>query len=365
MSLWRLSKDGAFERADGGIDFPLEAPCFELAPCAAHRDGSPLLIVSGPAVPLSLSFSKAGKWIGKDLPALSETDKPPPALGACVIGDLDGDGRWDVLQPGESSSHLWRGSGEGLTGPATVALSNGANDAKDGAERRTPSSAHHWALGDFDQDGFPDLFLTGEKGGALWENDGKGSFRKVTHAAGSLSYKLPAGVADCLATDLNHDGRTDLCLLYAQSTMLYHFNRGFRCFGEEGELRLIEGELGQSSGAVADFNGDGSLDLVVALADGRLLCYYNRAFERALLRLLLEPGLPAPITVSVWPEEKNSRVSLGVYQVFSSPMHTLVTLGDNSSCVLKWRIRGGPEQAKVVRLPPDSPVGGFAVTIGR
>ena len=69
-------------------------------------------------------------------------------------------------------------------------------------------------------------------------NAGAGRFRPVLRYAGSVGHKLHPGAADCLATDLNHDGRPDLALLYAKGRFLYHFNRGYRCMGEEGELTL-------------------------------------------------------------------------------------------------------------------------------
>ena len=51
---------------------------------------------------------------------------------------------------------------------------------------------------------------------------------------------------------------------------MYHFNRGFRYFGEEGRLRLTDVEaenemaVGQRACAIGDFNRDGYLDLAAA-----------------------------------------------------------------------------------------------------
>jgi len=55
------------------------------------------------------------------------------------------------------------------------------------------------------------------------------------------------------------------------------------------DLRL--GDVpGQVACAVADFNGDGSLDLAVALTDGRVRCFYNDSFNKPLLRVGLVAG---------------------------------------------------------------------------
>jgi hypothetical protein len=343
VSLWRLAQAGTFERADGGKGFPYAGRCLGLSACARHREGAPSLVLSGTTDACLLRYS-GSKWESESL----LRDSPTPANAPCIVADLDGDGWWDLLQLGRQSSLLFRGGAGGLSKPAPCNL------AVDGETCR-------WTLGDFNQDGFLDVFVVGEKGNALWENNGKGEFRDVTHAAGSLSYKSPPGVADCLATDLNHDGRTDLCLCYSKSMLLYHFNRGFRCFGEEGELRLSQGEAGQWGAAVADFNGDGSLDLVVALADGRLRCYYNRAFEQPMLRVSLKPKVPAPVTVSVWPSS-DSDVSRGMFLVPPSPGWALVALRDKGPVLLKWHVPGGARQ-KLVPLPASIPISGVEVVL--
>ena len=117
--------------------------------------------------------------------------------------------------------------------------------------------------------------MSGPKQNLLWENDGKGGFREVSNWAGSLSYKAQPGASACAAADLNHDGRPDLILCYAEAGFVYHFNRGFRCLGEEGDLRLEQVEEGPKPDSfgvrrcvAADFNADGAEDLAVAFAGG-------------------------------------------------------------------------------------------------
>jgi hypothetical protein len=265
-----------------------------------------------------------------------------------VVADVDGDGWWDVLQPGAAAGILWRGGARGFEPPVASTLAG--------------RGLGHWTLGDFNQDGFLDIFLAGESDRALWENNGRGEFNDVTLAAGSLSYKLPPGIAGCLAADLNHDGRTDLGLCYAKSAFLYHFNRGFRCFGEEGEVRLPEGEGGQQACAVADFNGDGSLDLAVALANRQLRCYYNRAAEQPMLGLSLKPGRPGPVTVSLWPVDQ-ADASLGTYNVHPHPVQTIATPRGSGPFVLKWRMGGGPERIQTITLPSAQPPGSVNILL--
>lgn len=342
VSLWRLSTAGVFERADGGRGFAYPGCCLGLSACARHRDGAAAILVSGTTNACLLRYASSN-WEAEVL-SVGPDMRANPCVGSAIVADLDGDGWWDLLQLQRTSSLLWKGGAGGFSPPSRCGLAARGNTCR-------------WTLGDFNQDGFLDVFLAGEKSNALWENNGQGQFRDVTQAAGSLSYKLPAGVVDCLAADLNHDGRTDLCLFYAQSTWLYPFNRGFRCFGEEGELRLPESEAGQLAGVVGDFNGDGSLDLVVALADGRLRCYYNHAVEQPMLRLSLKPNRPGPVTVSVWLEGV-ADASLGAVLVLPPPTRTVVTLRNKEPVLLKWPVPGRGGRQQVIRLPGEIPIAG-------
>ena len=169
---------------------------------------------------------------------------------------------------------LWQGRAGGFEAPARCAVRGGPRACV--------------ALGDFDGDGCLDLFVSDGRDNQLWENDGKGRFRAVIAHAGSLSYKAPVGASACAATDLNHDGRPDLALCYADAGWVYHFNRGCRCFGEEGGLRLVgarfadgPAEAGVRACAIADFNADGGLDVAVAFVGGELYGYYNDLCDRA------------------------------------------------------------------------------------
>lgn len=63
------------------------------------------------------------------------------------------------------------------------------------------------AVGDFDNDGFPDLYVTGYGSNALYRNNGRGGFADVTAAAGvaARGWSASAGFFD-----YDRDGRLDL-----------------------------------------------------------------------------------------------------------------------------------------------------------
>ncbi len=62
-------------------------------------------------------------------------------------------------------------------------------------------------IGDYDNDGFPDVFVTGLMTAALYHNNGDGTFTDSTTTAGIVPSGFGAG---CCWTDLDHDGNLDL-----------------------------------------------------------------------------------------------------------------------------------------------------------
>lgn len=338
-------EDGSFAPLRGLRQPRWPSRCGALAALSACHDGSAGLLVSADW-PHVFTWDAGGGSIAA-LPGDRTGCEAGGAGASCIAADWDGDGRADVLQLRDKASLLWRGTQEGFAEPTPCAMVSGGSPAR-------------WCVGDFDADGRPDLYVSGTKANQLWENAGAGRFRPVIDQAGSLQFRNQPGAADCLATDLNHDGRPDLALLFEKGHFLYHFNRGYRCLAEEGELKLeakpadraLSAARGPMRAAAGDFDGDGWLDLAVAFATGEVDCFLNggRAGRPRApgLWIQLPPGRTGPVTVSVW-QGTPRPFCVGTYLLAGHDPPTWATLRKPGACTLQWRLPGGRRRTMVVQ----------------
>lgn len=129
------------------------------------------------------------------------------------------------------------------------------------------------AIGDFDNDGLSDVFLTGNMvTNKLYLNQGELKFKDVSEEAGILgSYKWKSGVA---LVDINNDGWLDIYVCATISpdsvlrTNMLFVNQGL---SEDGKLKFVDkaAEYGiadsgySSNAAFFDYDNDGDLDLYI------------------------------------------------------------------------------------------------------
>ena len=146
------------------------------------------------------------------------------------------------------------------------------------------------AVGDYDGDGFPDLYVTQYGRSILYHNNGNGTFADVTEKAGVAA---PGWASSAVWFDYDNDGRLDLfvcqfvefnkamnrscgldrtghrvyCIpsVYPPSRSWLFHNNGDGTFTDVTESSGIGKALGKAWGVVAtDINNDGWMDLVVA-----------------------------------------------------------------------------------------------------
>ena len=249
----------------------------------------------------------------------------PETMGAGVaLFDYDNDGRLDVfvVNGAPLSDPTPAGTIPQKTGPAS--WNRLYHQKKDGAfedvtERAGLRGTNYdmgVAVGDYDNDGFEDLYVTGVGGNHLYHNNGNGTFSDVTKESGTAGGGWSTSAA---WVDLDNDGLLDLVVLRyvkwdfedlwcgekrpgyrsychpdvfpAISPLVYH-NDGNGRFTEASAKFGID-KPGKGLGiALADFDRDGRIDLAIANDSMVEFLYHqkpNGTFE--------EQGLMAQIAV--------------------------------------------------------------------
>ena len=221
-------------------------------------------------------FHNNGNGTFTDVSAKAGIANPSGKGLGVVFCDFDRDGQTDIYVANDSvRNFLYRNNGDGTF--RDVAYGAGVGFDANGK----PQAGMGTDCVDYNADGLPDIFVTNfsEELNTLYENRGNGIFEDVTEKAGLGSGFVPLGFGTKMF-DFDNDGDSDIyvtnghvidniamyqpSLTYAQKDLLYE-NLGGRfrdVSAQSGPVFKVD-RVGRGL-AVADFDNDGNLDVVIA-----------------------------------------------------------------------------------------------------
>ena len=228
--------------------------------------------------------------------------------GGAGLIDCDNDGKLDILTVNGSTIERYRAGGD----PMITLYHQDADFKFSDITRNAGLARKGWGMGvavaDYDNDGLPDIYVTGYGGNALYHNLGNCKFEDVTDKAGVAVGGFSTGAA---WADYDRDGRVDLFVsryvhfdmnrlpdfgsdekncrfkgilvqcgpwgMIGESDFLFH-NRGDGTFEDVSKKAgMDDPDRYYGLGAVwGDYDNDGWPDLYVANDAGPNYLYHNK-----------------------------------------------------------------------------------------
>ena len=289
--------------------------------------------------------------------------------------DMDDDGKLDLLVANDSGpNYVYRNLGNGTF--EDISYASGA--ALDGNGR---DQAHMGiAIGDYDNDGRDDVHITNfaDDFNVLYHNAGGASFNDVSFRAGVAQASIPFLGWGTSFLDYDNDGWLDLLVVnghvyplvdrmdwntsYAQRALLFRNlgNGRFEDVGLAAGPGLTTPRVARGS-AVADFDNDGGLDIVVNDIDSAPALLRNDGTGRGhwlTLRLVGDPASKCPrdaigsaVFVTAGGRRMRGEVASGRGQISQSDLRVHFGLGSATE-VTALEVRWANGQT--VRYPPPA-----------
>ena len=262
--------------------------------------------------------------------------------GACILG-LEGNGQkgFVSMHSGANAIQTYRIGSDGIP-VMTDAKAMGLTIAGRGVA---------CAVGDYDNDGLPDLAVALDDRVAVFHNLGHGKFADMTTSLGIRSLNHPAGLT---FVDFDHDGDVDLFITGTASSsgsgpnVLWR-NNGNSTFTEWTGPTGLAGTSASAGAILSDINNDRAIDLVVTGQSVSPTIFENpREGAFKPLALYSDNDLPATRGVSILDFDKDGWMDVAITHA-GAPGLTL------------WKNIQG-KHFELVTLPMGDATGGWGLT---
>lgn len=202
------------------------------------------------------------------LPEGSAGSKSVLASGICIL-DITGDGHKDIINVGAGQQVVRAYRTEGQVLKELSLVNSGINLSGQGVA---------CAVGDYDNDGLPDIAIALTDRIALFHNLGHGKFADVTSSSGIHPSNYPSGLT---FVDFDHDG--DLDLVVTGSPLTAHDppnvlwrNDGNSTFTEWTHETGLAGSGKTNAVTLSDINNDRAVDLLMTGDSSAPIIYKNQ-----------------------------------------------------------------------------------------
>jgi FG-GAP-like repeat/Abnormal spindle-like microcephaly-assoc'd, ASPM-SPD-2-Hydin/FG-GAP repeat len=222
-----------------------------------------------------------------------------PLSNSLYVADFNGDGKLDLvgLAPYCGSNlpcvAVYLGKGDGTFQSAVLYSTIDPNHPGN-------TNIYGMAVGDLNGDGKPDIAVTQSNGMVVLLNNGNGTFGAAAYYDNALSHQSEIGIA---IGDVNKDGKNDIVTTTYQGDLVLFLNQGGGKFALKGSIGKADGG-GQGSWLVsmADINGDKKQDLVVTDWAGEVWTFFGKGtgiFTAGAIYPLQRPQDTPPTNVAL------------------------------------------------------------------
>jgi hypothetical protein len=202
-------------------------------------------------------------------------------------GDYDNDGYPDLFMTNTFNVLLYRNRGDGTFENVTVNA---------GFNLATSCQYTGATWFDFNNDGFLDIYICdwgGCSSNLLYKNNGDGTFQNVTVSTG-IQEVIPRNSFTAMPYDFNNDGYLDLYVSndFEERNYLY-INQGGTGFVEQANSYGLGNDFDDMGITMADYNNDGAFDFFITGIDETALLTNNgnnTFFENSIVNNLFGTG---------------------------------------------------------------------------